>query len=553
MMLPLLIGCAAEPTVPAGHLAIALPLAEHRPATSTGRPLRATFVLPDGIDAERVVLRAERTGWRLSATIGGRTVASDVGGIRPMALDLTGHVRAGPNVVDLVLEPARPDNVVLGQTIAQPAAWVYGEPRRGEIALGALTLDVGAARRVDDVDVWMDGDLLRARARVTGAEGRRVSFAVRRDEALVASLPSALVRDGVAETAAMWRGPRWRGPGGVTLLHLVATLPTGEVAAVRFGARALGRDGARLTLDGEPTYLAAHRVDVARAEPRAALAAIGARWASVGLNAVEVHGTLFGRTFLDAADELGIPVILTPRCDGRRQKDGPHTPDAAWAAFVDDGDRRIVEDARDHPSVFLWNLEAMTYREFPTLHAPMRDAGAPLVDDRESLGYNIDTYARMRREKPLPPSVNELSYAGGANRALAWFSGLLEEHRHFGLGVVAPHTQAVLEPRGDPTALATLADLLARADVPQLPTGPRRGPATIAARAQPGAVVYAWAPGLAPVGAVADATGIATLNVDFDGVARVGVWGGAETTARLTPGTYAAGVWTPSVTKVGLQ
>ena len=53
------------------------------------------------------------------------------------------------------------------------------------------------------------------------------------------------------------------------------------------------------------------------------------------------------------SDELGIPVILLPRCIGRSLDHGNTVSESLFERLVDQ-DRRLVESTSTHPSVVLW-------------------------------------------------------------------------------------------------------------------------------------------------------------------------------------------------------
>ncbi len=574
----LAVGCAPPPRIPGGSLAVALdgewssdhgprrlPLRDPVGDLTIARPL----VLPEGWDeATRVVLRGNGVGWRVRASVGDRAVGSDAGGLRPLAIDLTGALGGGTNALRLRVEAPRPDNVLLGRDIPTVAAYTYSQPRPGQVELrGELWLEVAAARRIDDLDVRFDDGRLHATARVTGAEGETLRFVVTRDGAELARFPDATVSGGVARAEVAWTGPTWTlgGDDAPFLQYLVAALPDGTTGQLRFAARDVERRGRGLALDGAPLYLAVQRHTPRSDDPRAELAELAALYGRAGMNALELHAAMHADAFLAAADELGFPVVLTPRCDGRRQDDGPLAANAEWAAFVQEGNARIATAGRDHPSVLLWNIEAPAERAFPLVYAAYADAGAPAVDLRESNGYSDESYARMRAYEPLPAFLNELAFQQqvvGGKTLLERLEPLLVEHRPFGIGITLPHVihmDANAPPEQRDGYVRGLAEMLARAQVPALPTGPRRGPAyvdvtvTRGGVAAAGEIVVLTAPGQAPIAAATDTRGLARLVLDYAGPAEVRLFEGASGEAvQLVPGRYEGGRWAPSVARAAL-
>ncbi|MDP2317399.1 MAG: hypothetical protein Q8P41_31230 [Pseudomonadota bacterium] len=574
ILLAILQGCASAPSVPGGALDVALdgvwqtnagpqrlPLALPRTQLVATR----TVVMPEDWDRDRrAILRGNAIGYRVRAWLGDAEVGSDAGGLRPIAIDLTGQLKPGNNALRIVVETASATNILDGEKVTAVGAYTYQQPRTGEVeALGELWLELADARRVDDVDIAYAGGELTARATVSGAEGEPVLFTVVRDGAELARFPTSTVSHGVAEATVAWTGPRWElgGSEAPFLQYVVAALPGGATRQVRFGAREVTRNGTGLALNGTPTYLAVQRHVADGSEPRDELAQVAALYASANLNTLELHARLHPDAVLQAADELGFPVVLTPLCDGRRRSNGVLPADAAWAAFIEEGNRRIVAAHRDHPSLVLWNLEAPAEPAFPSVYAPLGSTDVPFVDHTESQGYNDEGWARMRYERTYP-FINELAFRApvlGGETLLQRLGWLVRSHRAQGIGCTVPHLLDRGDPEGKraPEAVgyrAGLVALFSDLDVPALPVGPRRGPAELdvtvrrADAVAAGVIVVLRAPGQAPVAAATDQQGIAHLALDYAGPAEVEVLGVPGPTAvTLTSGRYEGGRWRPAV------
>lgn len=530
-----------------------------------------TIVMPDGWDEQsHAMLRANALGWRARVYVGDREVGTDAGGLRPLEVPLTGALHAGTNQLTIQVEAPRADNVILGKYIPTIGAFTYRQPRLGQIEVaGEIWLELAGKRQIEDLYVRTAGDTITATASVSGADGELVTFTVVRDGEELLRFPPARVARGSATTQATWSGPRWQlgGRDEPFLQYVVATLSDGTARHRRFGVREVTRAGQGLAVDGAPLYLAVQRAVPTAVDARAEVAAIAAVYAKAGLNALELHAAAHSRAFLEAADELGFPVVQTPRCDGRRRDDGilPATPD--WAGFIREGNERIVQADRGHPSVLLWNLEASAEPEFPMTYAAYVETGVPAIDLRESNGYNDEHYEEMRRGGPLPAFINELAFRAGpwqGRSLLERLTPILQEHRPFGIGCVLPH---VIQPGPPPPEVAAiaadysagLAQTLAGLDVPPLPLGRRRGPAAVDVTVSSGSataageIVLLEAPGHAPVAAATDNRGRARLELDYAGAATVRLWrGGAPASVTLTPGAYEGGRWAPSVTTASL-
>ena len=121
--------------------------------------------------------------------------------------------------------------------------------------------------------------------------------------------------DGVAEAEpVVWDGPLWT-PENPQLIHLIGIL-TDENGIVidtwsrRTGIRQVDVGNQSLRINQIPTPLMAVR---AVTNPRVgSLESRLQTWASGGVNAIEIHGESPPRSWLNLADEFGIPVVLCP-------------------------------------------------------------------------------------------------------------------------------------------------------------------------------------------------------------------------------------------------
>lgn len=575
-MLPvLLLACAELPApadvggVPGGALEVGLAgawtegdRAVSLPWPQQVGPFAATRIvaLPEDWDpATRVVFHAEATGWRVRAFVDGAEVGTDVGGVRPVEIDLTGKLHGGDNTLRLVLSGPAEHEVVAGRSVANLAAFTGDQPRRGRVLVaGAPWLEIEAPVHVDAVSAALREGQLVARAETTGAVGERVAFTVVKDGDVIARLPDAVVgADGVAEARAGWSGPRWT-PEDPALAWIVATLPDGAARQARFGPRELVLEGRRMRRDGEPVYLAVQRWGRGDAAVRADVATFAASLARRGANGIELHAANLVSEVLDAADELGLYAVVTPICDGRRRTGGGVRPYDAWLAQVGEGHRRIVRRLGGHPSLALWNIETAPERGDEVIHAPFAPSGVPTVDMLDSIGVLEDQATGDPRGDTT--WLNELPWRDVAT-AGPRLDALLERHRAIGSGVALPD---FVFPGGRASAAPelaweeTLRPILAAHDIPPWPGGDRRGPAEVEVQVRrgdavvEGAIVVLRAPGQAPVAAASDARGLARLSLDHAGLVTVEVWGGAPTPVTLVPGAYTGGGWSPRVATVAL-
>lgn len=504
-----------------------------------------TLVLPDAFDPSTpAVLALDATGWTVRVTLDGREVGRDVGGVRPVEVDLTGRLRPGSQELGLAVEAA-PEGM---------SPWTGDEPRPGQaIARGAPTLRLTPPDAPGQVHAGFEGD--RVTAEATAPPGARLRFRVVRDGAVRQELGEAVAgADGRATLTTRWTGPRWT-PARPELAWVVVEDVDGARAQSRVGARTLAREGRRLTVDGGPAYLVSTRWSKRAGTVRDDVAAISGLIAAYGANALELHAAELLGEVADAADELGLHLVVTPICDGRRRA-GPIDDPAAWRAHVLEGHRRLAARLGGHPSLALWNVELTHEVALAVLSTPFLGLGVPVIDLRESQGV---PEAGEPFGGGVAPWLNELPWRGlaGAEDRL---DAVLAAHRDQGIGLALPDRFATHS--GTPAELAWtegVRERLAAHGVEGWTDGRRRGVAVVEVQVLRGGspvegqVVLLRAPEMAPVAAASDAAGWARLALDHAGAATVEAWGAKEPVeVRLQPGTWESGAWRPSPVRVEL-
>jgi hypothetical protein len=468
--------------------------------------------------------------WRATVTINDRQLAPVDSGLGTAEIRVGDDLVSGENRLRIVVEePTDQPRVVtngclqtaaLGdgvQLVLHPEAWIRD---------GALIADgesVGAAVRIRGglpgarvhVEAWLDGERLE-----WGGSG-------------------VVDADGIARVpAAAWPGPRWRldDADGSGLVHLAATLVDGaeqvlDRTTVRAGVRQLTFEDGQLLLDRAPFRMMAIRAELDR-RPHAQLL----EWRGVGINALEVHGRTPSSAWLAEADELGLPVVVLPRCDGplwtgvqprqRRQQL------EQWSAELAAQDREIAWRAAAHPSLSLWacegdrdvavalcgNLTALDPRATPA--AGVQLGSWPLQAE------GLREAGRGGGPGPVavePGWIVELTGATeqvGAARAATTF---VEACQQGAVGGVIP-------PPGAPAARAdwqrAWSDAARELAVPPLDSGERRAGARLRVRGlEVGHIAWLEAPGLTPVGGVVGRDGTVTLEAWHRGLVTVAVDG----------------------------
>ncbi|GDX79496.1 hypothetical protein LBMAG42_13070 [Deltaproteobacteria bacterium] len=530
--------------------------------------LRRTITVPESwANDASIRLRAEASGWRMTVSVNGVEAGSDVGGLWASSVDLTGRLLSGENALIVRFDPPTAQNVRRDFPSTPVAAWTSGVPRPDQVwVAGELSLQFDGTHRVDDIDVRLDGQELVARVRTSGAAGSVAQFGVVRDGAVVSELPDAKIQpDGTAESRSRWAGPVWQvgGSDEPSLQYLTVRVGKASLRQRRFGARTVALEGDHVLINGAPVYLAGQRYAQGGEDPRERFARFRRWMLRTGTNAVELHGAYLDPRIFDAADELGLPLIITPRCEGQALLDGPPTETPARRSFLDAGDRRIAEVASSHPSTTLWPLEEMGSTRVSPAFAVID--GAVITSERHS-GMEEKLFPDFVAEKRVPDFINELPSwplepVAGVSLG-ARLAPLVGMHVPVGIGAVFPELGVLGDPRrGSLPAVQDYASelhaSLAAAGVPPLGPGVRRGTSTLVVRALRGETPVAGvpvtlrAPRQALVGGFTDSTGKTTITLDYAGAAEIGVLGtDIRLGVTLTPGVYRDGRWLPNVTAV---
>ncbi len=513
-------------------------------AGAPGHPLvlRCRFTLPAERVTEAARLQLEGLWWSASVTLNRQAQGSVTGGNAPAVLALAQAPVAGDNTLELRISPPGPraSTTLTGGGLAA-SGFTWGAPTLQSPPILELMPEAHVTAASLPI---RDGRLLPAAA-VTGApEGARVRFRAARDGDLLAELGEAPVVEGWARAPEINANlPRWR-PGRPELFHLVTELlsPSAQVldaAIVRTGVREVSvREGA-LWIGEAPLRLMAARLTNSGADPFERLRA----WLPGGINAVEVHGELLHGAWLDAADELGLPFVVLPRCLGRCRDRRPLS--AAERTTLAEQDARLVAHAGPHPAALLWVTEGPPPRmSASSLWTPalLEDPSRPVVDHHlpgRTLTYGGGGWSCggggcagawlaeiTRRGPPTGGMWREMADAFTAALDQGAVGGTIQTPRDEEL----PRWAEVWSERARSLALTPL------------PTGDRRATSLVQVTGlPPGQTAWLSAPWAPTVGAVADASGVAELRAWHEGPATISA-SGWQASIRLS-----AGMWEDAV------
>jgi hypothetical protein len=522
--------------------------------------IEGTFDLDGAGDGS--VLLVEGGWWRLTATVNGTVLPAVTGGLTEAAIPVGPHLRPGENTLALrVTAPSGVDAILTGGSLSsvgrdQGAALLQAPPR----------LLLRPAAHI--ADAWLearDGQLF-PHAEVAGAPaGATVRFSATLDGRPLADLGTASVAAGVADAPGQPRDlPAWAA-GSAALLHLHAELRDADGtrlddAVIRTGVRQLS--AVPLALDGTPLRLMGGRV--VNQDPQTRLAEVFARLAPAGVNAAEIHGETFRRDWLEAADELGLPLVIVPRCIGRASQHSGER--AALLATMAEQDAATARLLRTHPAVVLLAAEGPVRGDMPLWTEPLIDTGIPIAgrdlparvlslkpgdtlttverrcQPRDCQGSWLVELTPWWRTAPEGDKPDSLTRWRLLSEALVAF---MTDEAAVGAIIPTPNPREVTgwEDAWRQTAAAL--------SIPAVPGDGRGRSEVVVTGATPGASVWLSAPLAPTVGAIADDTGSARLALYHDGPATLRV-GTHSQSITLTPGRWQGYTWRPAVVEVAL-
>jgi len=520
------------------------PLPEGAAAGALAR--QVSFTLEAARIGAGSVLVLDDPWYRVEVTLNGVAVGEATGGIGPVSLAVGPWLREGENRLQVVVSPPAEGGV--------PALVSNGLERRPPLG-GAPRLSIRPGAQLSGLAVRAGDSGVRAVVRTSGAPpGAHVRVRAQLDGRALAELGGAEITGEVTELAEVaWEGARWSPTAAVdgALFHLVATLEDGEGrtldrASARVGVRRIVTDDAGFSVDGKRLALLADRILAGRT-PRSQLASLS----GAGLNALEAHGEWPTHPWLDEADELGVPVVLLPRCAGEIWDDTPGDRAGRLATHVDEirrQDRELAWAAAAHPSVMLWACEGA-----PELASSLCE-GIRAADPAANPVAGIDLPSRSIAATSEGATVGPAAWIVeiGRHRGVASIRDIAE---HFaresggiygGVALSRPPRDVDLEEWR--TAWTQVAW-----DVGAVPldAGDRRAPSRLKLSGlSPGQTAWVEVEGLTPVGGLAGAAGSAEIDLWHAGDA---TWIAGDRRGRvsLVPDRWANLARVSNVTRAG--
>jgi hypothetical protein len=208
----------------------------------------------------------------------------------------------------------------------------------------------------------VEGGRVVPRLRLQGApEGARARVEIVLDGRVLQTWEDEPIQgDQVALTPHRWKGPRWSPKEGPGLVHGVVSLLDAEGNTLdRYTRRTAPRDFRlsedRFLLEGRPFPL----LSVRAGDPGRFLAGFD-RAARGGANAVEFHGRGPSSAELRDLEELGIPVLIMPRCDGQlfdARREGERASLEVWRETLRGQELGALEAWSESPALAAWLCE----------------------------------------------------------------------------------------------------------------------------------------------------------------------------------------------------
>ena len=456
--------------------------------------------------------------WKALVRVNGRDVGEATGGVFPASIDIANHLRVGTNTVTINATPPTDEPPIL----------IGGE--RGEVRpIGVsdrVVLELMGGAHVESAIFPLSAGLVSPRAVVRGApEGSRVRFFASRDGEVVRELGEAAVEtvSGAASgPQVQWYRGRWGLESGGNSLYLFAAELLGpdrerlDLKIERAGLREVEIHQERLHINGNSEELVAVRTEAAWRSLEEGTGGL----ISAGINSLELHGVPLKDEWLDHADELGIPLLVVPRCDGNVQAD-----ERTITPLLNDlreQDRRLLRANSHHPSILMWSAEGS--------HGARRLLSTNYQADsisRPITGIDLPTrsiaMARQRRDSPERPTPGEwiLEVTTGPQHGPEAAVQALGAAMNAGaIGGVLPLPRRDLR-GGWLTAVEELTE-----EHTHINESDRRSSSRLTVTGlEPGAVAWLSAP-LAPiVGAVANTSGEASILAWHEGAATLQVAG----------------------------
>ena len=378
--------------------------------------LTRAFEAPAGTAGKAFILKIDSIYVGVRVFVNGQDFGNHISGFAPVTVDVTKAVKPGANTIHLgVTNPMvnrelygadGVDDYTRSATLKDRKLMALYQPIRIEVVPAVYVADVFAQPSVKNGELAAEIEVTNTMAEDREVEVRAVvcelaqpggydaGQEVHRLNPARVKIPAGATR--TVRLAAPWKNPRLWWPHDPHLYALKAQVASdksdqSDALAVRFGFREVRVEGYNLLLNGKRF--------VFRAD--SALSRYGANWSKeyalqffreyvieAQNSGTRVHFDTPEQTTLDAADELGVPLLQQSNlAAGACYINRP----AFWQAQADQWSR-YIKLSRNHPAIFIWAIGNEI-----TFHGGNSTAGAP------SLPFLPDLVKATRRADPTRP------------------------------------------------------------------------------------------------------------------------------------------------------
>jgi hypothetical protein len=364
---------------------------------------------------------------------------------------------------------------------------------------------------------------------------------------------TALWKPGAGQVPLPWLSVRLVAADGETQ-DLVASRV--GIADLRYGA-----DG--LYVNGSPVRVWASLFFERGGDARETLGRIVPKLHRAGLNALETHGWVPDRAMVEAAEELGLYLVVLPRCPARVQREYHEQMPTAVQGVLNEAVSVEIQRLEQSPTLVLWERE----KPWLWLAGAQRPAAMTDLDVPRSqavtVGFSVGHRELEFRSVPdgAPPAwVIEIIPEDPAHRVPLSAEGAAEgmaRWRESGaLGLVLGHVEQECPVFELPDEILDRIAAGRPADVPA--SLPSRGPASLVVRVSrggtpvEGATVDVVVDELPPWSTFTDARGEARLRIWWEGPAQLRAEGLVEA-IELEGGRYDGDGWSPNPQEILLE
>ena len=330
--------------------------ADYKAPNGQSLRLKTRVNIPSDYPIEGSQLRLSGLWWSASATVNSTAIDSVSGGIIPVTIDIGPHLKHGENDIELLIQPPSGlSSLLTGGSLSS-----VNPQSNASLLASPPVLQLRPKQHIKSSTVSVDQAGIHPWAKLSHAlEGHFVHFELCTEESCFLDFGEANVNNGVATLpSANWDKPNW-GFAEPVFYILKSTLksPSGTTLhkhQTRVAPRKLDQIETGIAINDTPIPLLGARM----------VYRIGGedwsmrmkKYTQGGVNSLELHGEWLKEDWLNRADEMGIPLVVVPRCIGRCNMRKPGTTEGR-ESIHEAQDARMVSAFLNHPSRVLYALE----------------------------------------------------------------------------------------------------------------------------------------------------------------------------------------------------